>query len=133
MTETQTPDYEERNGYCGCGEMQRIYSLRRKAESLEGKVQHFRMETDLKAPRADDLEYLQDYKGTLEQFDSAVLRYYGCLTEMMKAGMMKLILHNGSGEREISYAELPSFKGKPEKIITLHCKKCSQQVDVAAD
>ena len=114
-------DLENKNGYCNCPNLSRLFSLKKEAISLEEICDC--LKEDFPSEK---------YQGVSEQFRKKVNKYYQELTSLVIGKKLRLILHTGERyyhERELNLTELEKLR-KKNPIITVHCSNCNQQIDL---
>lgn len=97
------------NGYCGCHEIMDLLFARKKCQRLL------------------ELDKIAELKRHL-------VKYYAKLSVSVWKGVVVALLHEGhcfSQRRRILDSQIQAFN-TPENVITLHCSKCGQQIDVMA-
>jgi hypothetical protein len=127
---------EDRNGYCECPELRDFLDKRREATELEAKCDFFSGNVDLDDAKADDSSFLLDYKTTVEKMKTSIRRYKEALSDEIKSGNLQLIIHdyiNPMLNRAISHSTAIEFQKTGElNILTAHCFRCNQQIDVVS-
>jgi len=100
---------ELQNNYCDCPELKTLLSLRKKCSLL-----------------------IEQSK--IEETRKPIIKYYAKLSVLVHKGEIETILHKGpnfSSKRKIVNAEIFEHNTS-ENVITLHCSRCGQQIDVMA-
>ncbi len=98
---------ELNNGYCECPELTELFSLRKKCELF--------IEMD-----------------KIEELRRFVLKYDAKLSVLLSLGKLEAVLHKGPGfssECKIPILQIGDHN-TDENVITVHCPKCGQQIDV---
>jgi hypothetical protein len=127
---------ENINNYCSCQNLSKLFEKRRKAESLEKRCNFFSGNADLENPKPEDKAFLLDYKKNAENLKKLVSEYYRELENSLATGELKLVIHDDkrySPIKEIDSKEAKNLlkDSKEKPIITIHCSKCNQQIDLA--
>lgn len=106
-------EYEEvlelQNNYCDCPELKSLLSLGKICSSL-----------------------IEQSK--IEEARKPIIKYNAKLSVLVHKGKIEAILHKGpdfSSKRKIAIAEIHD-QNASKNVITLHCSRCGQQIDVMA-
>lgn len=127
---------ENESGYCKCPELNGLFEKRRGVEKLEAKCRFYHDNVDLENPRGGDGRFLREYRGGVEELRDAVKNYRNAIRDEAQIGHIELKFH-GSWElnvpRKVSFGEACEIqKINDFTILTAHCKRCEQQIDVVS-
>lgn len=124
---------EELNGYCNCKDLIDLYKIKRKASPLGKKCNNLENKIDFKTPAEKDRVPLEILKENRIDLDNFVNAYYQELNALIKKGRLELYYHNENNnyfkEKVKSNSALELLK--QNKIVTIHCANCDQQIDLA--
>lgn len=100
---------ELQNNYCDCLELKTLLSLRKKCSLLIAQSK-------------------------IEEAKKPIIKYHAKLSVLLHKGKIETILHEGpnySLRSKIVIAEINEHNTS-ENVISLHCSRCGQQIDVMA-
>jgi len=122
---------EALNGYCACEGLQDLYVLRKKSEELNALCNT--LDQKIVEGSGKVFEIIPFYEETVNKFEASVQDYYTKLNEAIKKGDIKFVLR---GSPDLSIQEYITNEQvapllQENKIITMHCSKCNNQVDLA--
>ena len=122
---------EAKNGYCSCEDLTSLFEARKKAESLEKICDYLKAGVDLENPKPEDKGKLDVYLKAAENLGEKIDNYHRELFNNINIGKLRLFLHDEEQFRRIYRISPEKAKRllKEEKIITVHCSVCDQQVD----
>ena len=125
----------ELNGYCDCKDLEALFDLRRKVVFLDENCHNLENSiSDFENPKQEEkvpLIILNEKKADLENLIDN--QYYPKLNNFIEQKKLKLYYHNEKNnykKKEISSVEAHNLL-EQNKIITIHCYKCDQQIDLA--
>jgi hypothetical protein len=125
---------ERQNGYCECPELQALFKKRREAEKLEAKCDFFAGNVNLEEVNNQDGQFLSGYKKAAEGLHTAVEDYRVSIRKEARNAKLRLRFHDLESEtapRIVSYKNACEIqKEHDSQIITAHCLRCDQQVDI---
>lgn len=117
-------ELRERNGQCGCPDMDWLATVARRISELSRRLR-------------EPWEEIDGELGDLpEVFRRTAMTYHHGLDDYAKTGKIKFVLHDV--RRENPVAELPveevmdCLGRSPKPVFSAHCARCNQQIDVAS-
>lgn len=123
------------NGYCECPDLAKLFEKRKAAMDLEARCNFFKHNADLEKPLPRDRAFIRDYQEEVRRLKSAVQTYYHSLYEHAAQDKVYFALHDATQEKvtEILHFERAQrLLREGEPIISIHCNRCEQQIDVAS-
>jgi hypothetical protein len=117
----------EQNGYCGCPELEKLYSLKRDAERTEEQLSGLSktVDEDIRSGNGSRLLTLKDLSAVLER---KIEHYQAKLAEEYKQRRVKFKLHLDDSVTDYDNSITPE-KG----VLTINCSSCNQQIDVVSN
>jgi len=124
---------EELNGYCSCKELKNLSDLGRRIKSIDEKCYALESSIDFEDPKQEDRVSLELLKEKKEGLENLINNDYNPeLNNLIKQKKLKLFYHdekNNYKKKEIDSEETLKLSGQ-NKIITIHCSNCDQQIDL---
>jgi len=100
---------ELQNNYCDCPELKSLFSLRKICSSLIAQSK-------------------------IEEAKRPIMKYNAKMSVLLNKGKIEAILHEAphfSSKRKIGISEINEYDhNTSENVITLHCSRCGQQIDI---
>lgn len=125
---------ERENGYCSCPEIADLLSLRRTMRGLAERCESLHQSIDANQENDEFSRDYQDVSGRLRLISDS---YYFQLAEEAGRKRVKFMLHDSNRGKPLAEIPLEQVKsmmlaksGKSGPIVTAHCSRCSQQIDV---
>lgn len=125
----------QRSAYCACPGLAELFEKRKAARDLEARCEFFKSNADLEHPTPEDEEFLLDYRQEVDNLKHAVHEYYRSLYQHAAQGRVYFALHDATQEKvtemlSVEKAQRLLKENKP--LISIHCSRCDQQIDVAS-
>lgn len=124
---------EELNGHCSCNELKKLYDLGKRIISIDEKCYNLERSIDFENPKQKDRVPLELLKEKKEGLKSLINNNYNPeLNNLIEQKKLKLFYHdeeNNYKKKEIDSEETLKLS-KQNKIITIHCFNCDQQIDL---
>lgn len=120
---------------CVCPNLANVFARQKFAASLEARCDFLKRELNPDAHVVDDLQYLTDYRNEIKKFKDAVQAYHALLYQRAAEGRAYFALHDAAQNKVIEHLPLERAQGllrEGSPLISIHCSRCDQQIDVAA-
>jgi len=125
---------ETQNGYCGCLEIAELLAQRRATKDLEKTCDILGAKSSANVDNGeDDCGFVEFYADAAVEFRDAAEDYYDHLGQKVADRQLTLRIHRKKNRSYRPVGDIPTIKPseiKDDDVITAHCSKCDQQIDV---
>jgi len=126
---------DKQNGYCECPPLAELFERRKEVVGLENRCDLYRADVDLDNPKSEDKQFLLGYKKAAKSLKAERTGYYVELSQLISSGDLRPKIHDEATQSSDSISVNPEqiiqLIEKTDAIISLHCARCDQQIDVA--
>ena len=124
---------EKKMGYCSCAPLEGLYAVKRTTAKLNNRYDEFNREMDFECIKEGDLRFIEDFSKVGEQFVASDNNYHHLLFLYVKAGNVKLTLHNSDllTKRTLSLEDAVKLSDEGT-IISANCAYCDNLIDVVS-
>ena len=119
---------------CECPSLADLFEKRRAAQTLEAKCKFFKGNADLENPQPQDRPFLKDYILEAKRLKAAATNYHKYLYSCALDNHVYFKLHEPekfTAPKKIDLVDSVLLMTRGDKIISIHCSSCNQQIDLA--